>query len=93
MSIHQCPKCYREIRLIPECSFCGHREPARKIAMTSDRTLQMARFLADKAGEDQSIDDVVHALCGMGPLLNCSGNQLAGLLLRHILKLEGADHG
>ncbi len=43
-------------------------------------------MLADSSGDDQSLDDIIAALCGYGPLMNHSGNQLAAMLVRHILQ-------
>jgi hypothetical protein len=49
----------------------------------------MARRLAEMSGDDQSLDDIVDALCGCGPLIHHSGNQLAHMLLRHLLATHG----
>ena len=54
-------------------------------AMTP-KTLRAAKMLADSSGDDQSLDDIIAALCGYGPLLNHSGDQLAAMLVRHILQ-------
>lgn len=52
----------------------------------TEKTLRAAKVLADLSGDDQSFDDIVSALCGRGPLLYHSGNQLAAMLVRHILQ-------
>jgi len=43
-------------------------------------------MLADSSGDDQSLDDIISALCGYGPLMHHSGNQLAAMLVRHVLQ-------
>ena len=54
----------------------------------NEKTLRMAKRLCQNSGDDQTIDDIVSALHGIGPILNHSGNQLAALLLRHIIACE-----
>jgi len=56
----------------------------------TEKTLRAAKMLADSSGDDQSLDDIISALCGYGPLMNHSGNQLAAMLIRHILKANAA---
>ena len=56
------------------------------------KTLRAAKMLADSSGDDQSLDDIIAALCGYGPLMHHSGNQLASMLVRHILQANaGAE--
>jgi len=56
----------------------------------TDQTLQQAKMLADSSGDDQSLDDIISALCGKGPLRHHSGNQLAAMLVRHILQANAS---
>jgi hypothetical protein len=59
----------------------------------SAKTLRAAKMLADSSGDDQSLDDIIAALCGYGPLMHHSGNQLAAMLVRNILQASaGNEH-
>ena len=59
--------------------------------MTPD-TLRKAHLLAGLSGDDQPMEDIVQALCGYGPLQNHTGDQLAGMLLRHLLQTLPPEH-
>ena len=50
-------------------------------------TLRKARRLAELSGDDQPMEDIVQALCGYGPLRSHTGDQLARMLLRHLLRM------
>jgi hypothetical protein len=50
-------------------------------------------MLADSSGDDQSFDDIIAALRGYGPLMHHSGNQLAAMLVRHILQANDSGEG
>jgi hypothetical protein len=56
------------------------------------KTLRAAKMLADSSGDDQSLDDIIAALCGYGPLMHHSGEQLAAMLVRHILQANAEGH-
>jgi len=56
-------------------------------------TLRAAKMLADSSGDDQSFDDIIAALRGYGPLMHHSGNQLAAMLVRHILQANDSGEG
>ena len=82
--------CFAHVPLRLLHSPYAHAHPRAGIAA---KTLRAAKMLADSSGDDQSLDDIIAALCGYGPLMHHSGNQLAAMLVRHILQASaGNEH-
>ena len=89
---HRLLEYFQEYGVIPDFTLTSKTQTPRlvgsgKEAMTS-KTLRAAKMLADSSGDDQTLDDIIAALCGYGPLMNHSGNQLAAMLVRHVLVLQ-----
>jgi hypothetical protein len=55
-------------------------------------TLDRAKRIVATLGDDQTLDDIIPAIHGYGPLMHHSGDQLAAMLVRHVVRMDGELH-